>query len=266
MMRGGGGHPMSYSSEIPVTRGALIVTGASRGIGAATAKLAGERGYSVCVNYRNRRDAAEAVVKSIEERGGRAIAVAADVAVEADVERLFETSDGALGRLTGLVNNAAILEPQMSLERMAPARLQRVLATNVIGAFTCAREAVRRMSTIHGGSGGAIVNVSSAAARLGAPHEYIDYAASKGAIDTFTVGLAREVAEQGIRVNAVRPGIIYTEMHASGGEPDRVDRVKAFVPMKRGGSVDEVARAILWLLSDEASYTTGAFIDVSGGR
>ena len=244
----------------------LLITGASRGIGAATARLAARQGYSVCVNYRRNRAAADAVVEDIEARGGRAVAVAADVADEEDVVRLFETCDRTLGPLTGLVNNAGILETQMRLETMTAARLTRVLAINVIGAFLCAREAVRRMSTRHGGRGGAIVNLSSAAARLGSPGEYVDYAASKGAIDTMTVGLAQEVAEEGIRVNAVRAGFIYTEMHASGGEPDRVDRVKAFVPMKRGGTADEVARAIVWLLSDEASYTTGSFIDVTGGR
>lgn len=243
-----------------------MITGGSRGIGAATARLAAQRGYSVCVNYRRNRDAAEGVVKAIEADGGRAIAVAADVGVESDVVRLFETSDRTLGSLAGLVNNAGILETQMRVDSMDAARIQRVFATNVIGAFMCAREAVRRMSTRHGGSGGAIVNVSSGAARLGSPGEYVDYAASKGALDTMTIGLAGEVAQEGIRVNAVRAGFIYTEMHASGGEPDRVDRVKAFVPMKRGGSAEEVASAILWLLSGEASYTTGAFIDVTGGR
>ena len=244
----------------------IVITGGSRGIGAATARLAAQRGYSVCVNYRRNLDAAEGVVKAIEADGGRAIAVAADVAVEADVVRLFETSDRTLGSLAGLVNNAGILETQMRVDSMDAARLQRVFATNVIGAFMCAREAVRRMSTRHGGSGGAIVNVSSGAARLGSPGEYVDYAASKGALDTMTIGLAGEVAQESIRVNGVRAGFIYTEMHASGGEPNRVDRVKAFVPMKRGGSAEEVASAILWLLSGEASYTTGAFIDVTGGR
>ena len=245
---------------------ALIVTGGGRGIGAATARLAAERGYAVCVNYLRNREAADAVVKSIEAAGGRAIAVAADVAKEADVTRLFETSDQALGPLAGLVNNAGILETQMRVDTMDAARLHRVFATNVVGAFLCAREAVRRLSTRHGGHGGGIVNVSSGAARLGSAGEYVDYAASKGAIDTFTIGLAREVAAEGIRVNAVRGGFIYTEIHASGGEPDRVERVKEFVPMKRGGTADEVARAILWLLSDEASYTTGSFIDVTGGK
>ena len=194
------------------------------------------------------------------------MAVQADVSVEADVVRLFETCDRELGQLTGLVNNAGILETQMRVERLDAARIHRILATNVVGAFICAREAVRRMSTVHGGKGGAIVNVSSGAARLGSANEYVDYAASKGALDTMTIGLSQEVAAEGIRVNAVRPGFIYTEMHASGGEPNRVDRVKAFVPMKRGGTADEVARAIVWLLSDEASFTTGAFIDVTGGR
>jgi NAD(P)-dependent dehydrogenase (short-subunit alcohol dehydrogenase family) len=244
----------------------LLITGASRGIGAATARLAGQRGYSVCVNYRHNRDAAKRVVKDIEGVGARAIAVAADVAVEADVIRLFETCDTALGSLGALVNNAGILEKQMRVETMDAARLTRILSTNVVGAFVCAREAVRRMSTRHGGHGGTIVNVSSAAARLGAPGEYVDYAASKGAIDTLTIGLAREVAQEGIRVNCVRGGFIYTEIHASGGEPRRVDRVKELVPMKRGGTAEEVAHAILWLLSDEASYTTGAFIDVTGGK
>ncbi len=244
----------------------LLVTGGSRGIGAATARLAAARGYAVCLSYRSNAAAADAVVADIERAGGEAIAVAADVASEADVLRLFETVDTRLGRLSALVNNAGILEQQTTVLKMDAGRLQRVLATNVIGAFLCAREAVRRMSTRHGGKGGAIVNVSSMASRLGSPGEYVDYAASKGAIDSMTIGLAREVAAEDIRVNAVRPGVIYTDIHASGGEPGRVDRVKSAVPMQRGGTAEEVARAILWLLSDEASYTTGAFIDVSGGR
>jgi NAD(P)-dependent dehydrogenase (short-subunit alcohol dehydrogenase family) len=247
-------------------RRVLIITGASRGIGAATARLAASRGYAVCVNYRSARPQAESLVAEIEAGGGEAMAVAADVSVEADVVRLFEAAGERFGRVAGLVNNAGILEQQMRVESMDAARIHRILATNVVGAFLCAREAVRRMSTRHGGAGGAIVNVSSAASRLGSPGEYVDYAASKGAVDTLTIGLAQEVAAEGIRVNAVRPAFIYTEMHASGGEPGRVDRVKAFVPMKRGGRPEEVAHAILWLLSDEASYTTGTFIDIAGGK
>ena len=244
----------------------VLITGASRGIGAATARLAASRGYRVCVNYRRNRDAADAVVRDLEAAGARAAAVQADVSVESDVVRLFAECDSRLGALTALVNNAGILETQMRLDAMDAGRLGRVFGTNVVGAFVCAREAVRRLSSRHGGSGGAIVNVSSGASRLGSPGEYVDYAASKGAIDTMTIGLAREVAEEGIRVNAVRAGFIYTGIHASGGEPARVDRVKTMVPMKRGGTADEVAHAILWLLSDEASYTTGAFIDVTGGK
>ncbi len=246
--------------------GPLLVTGGGRGIGAATASLAGSRGYAVCVNYRRDRESAERVVADVERAGAHAIAVQADVSVEADVLRLFETVDRELGSPTALVNNAGVLDAQMRVESMSAERLHRIFSTNVVGAFLCAREAVRRMSTRRGGRGGAIVNVSSIAARLGSAGEYVDYAASKGAIDTMTIGLAQEVAEEGIRVNAVRPGFVYTDMHASGGEPGRVDRVKAFVPMKRGGQPDEVARAILWLISDEASFTTGAFIDVTGGK
>jgi NAD(P)-dependent dehydrogenase (short-subunit alcohol dehydrogenase family) len=243
-----------------------LITGASRGIGAATARLAAARGYAVCVNYRSDAASAAAVVKDITSGGGVAVAVQADVAVESDVVRLFETCDRELGRVTALVNNAGILETQMRVEAIDAARLERVFAANVIGSFICAREAVKRMSTKHGGGGGTIVNISSGAARLGSPGEYVDYAASKGAIDTFTIGLAQEVAQEGIRVNAVRPGFIYTGIHASGGEPNRVDRVKAFVPLRRGGTVEEVANAILWLVSDESSFTTGAFIDVTGGK
>jgi NAD(P)-dependent dehydrogenase (short-subunit alcohol dehydrogenase family) len=243
----------------------LLITGGSRGIGAATARLAAGRGYAVCVNYRQDQAAAERVVSGIHAAGGRAVAVAADVSDEDDVVRLFDACDRTLGPPVAVVNNAAVLETQMRVEAMDAARLRRILGTNVIGPFLCAREAVRRMSTHRGGRGGAIVNVSSGASRLGSPGEYVDYAASKGAIDTLTIGLAREVALEGIRVNAVRAGHIYTEIHASGGEPDRVERVKHLVPMKRGGQADEVARAILWLLSDEASFTTGSFIDVTGG-
>jgi NAD(P)-dependent dehydrogenase (short-subunit alcohol dehydrogenase family) len=246
--------------------GIVLITGASRGIGAATARLAARQGYAVCINYKSNRAAAEAVVDDIEAAGGRAIAVPADVTMEAEVVRLFETCDRMLGPLTALVNNAGILETQMRVETMDAARLQRVLAVNVIGSFLCAREAVRRMSCRHGANGGTIVNVSSAASRLGSPGEYVDYAASKGAIDSFTLGLAREVAQDGIRVNAVRPGIIDTDIHASGGEPNRVDRVRNDIPMRRVGTPEEVAEAILWLLSGESSYTTGSIIDVSGGR
>lgn len=246
--------------------GILLVTGAGRGIGAATALLAARRGYAVCVNYLRDQAAAMKVVGAIEHEGGRAIAVAADISVEAEVLRLYESIDRQLGPTTALVNNAGMLERQTRVQSIDAARLQRVFATNVIGSFLCAREAVLRMSTANGGSGGAIVNVSSVAARTGSPNEYVDYAASKGAIDSFTRGLAAEVASEGIRVNAVRPGFIHTDMHASGGEPDRIERVKGLVPLGRGGQADEVAQAILWLLSAEASYTTGAFIDVAGGR
>jgi len=244
----------------------ILITGASRGIGAATARLAAARGYAVCVNYRTNRAAADAVVADIEAAGGQAIAVGADVSAETEVIDLFRTVDRRLGTVTALVNNAGILEAQMRVDAMDAARLNRIFAANVTACFLCAGEAVRRMSTKYGGSGGAIVNVSSAASRLGSAGEYVDYAASKGAIDTLTIGLSREVAEEGIRVNAVRPGFIYTDIHASGGEPGRVDRVKQFVPMKRGGRPEEVAAAILWLLSDEASYATGTFIDLAGGR
>ena len=244
----------------------LIVTGGSRGIGAATALIAGRNGYAVCVNYLKNEEAAEKIVNEINSNGGRAIAVCADISLEEEVVDLFQTVDVQLGTVSALVNNAGILETQMRIADMDAARLNRVFLTNITGSFLCAREAVKRMSRKNGGNGGAIVNVSSAAARLGSPGEYVDYAASKGAIDTFTIGLAREVAEEGIRVNAVRPGIIDTDIHASGGEPGRVDRIKGTIPMKRGGSPEEVAGAIMWLLSVESSYTTGALLDVSGGR
>lgn len=244
----------------------MIVTGAGRGIGAATARIAATHGYAVCVNYLSNSEAATNVVRDIEAAGGRALAVKADVSVEEEVERLFAEVDRVLGPPTALVNNAGILEPQMRVEGMHAARLKRVFATNVVGAFLCAREAVKRMSTKNGGVGGSIVNVSSAAARLGAPNEYVDYAASKAALDALTIGLAKEVAGEGIRVNSVRAGYIYTDIHASGGEPGRVDRLKGLVPLQRGGTPDEVARAILWLTSSEASYSTGTFIDVTGGK
>ncbi|MGL6047257.1 MAG: SDR family oxidoreductase [Vogesella sp.] len=244
----------------------LLITGASRGIGAATARLAARRGWAVAVNYHRQADAAQAVVDAIRAEGGRAVALAGDVADEAAVLRLFADTEAALGPLSALVNNAGVLAPQMALADMDVARWQRILATNVLGPLLCCREAVRRLSTRRGGLGGAIVNVSSAAARLGSPGEYVDYAASKGALDTLTLGLAKEVAAEGIRVNGVRPGFIYTDMHADGGEPGRVDRVKAGIPLQRGGQPEEVAAAILWLLSDEASFTTGHMLDVAGGR
>ncbi|MBO9330044.1 SDR family oxidoreductase [Achromobacter xylosoxidans] len=244
----------------------MLVTGGSRGIGAAVARLAARRGYAVGVNYHAQAGAAQAVVDAIRAEGGRAVALQADVSQEAQVLRMFQELDDELGRIDALVNNAGILEQQMRVEAMSAERLQRVLATNVIGAFLCAREAVRRMSTRHGGPGGAIVNVSSAAARLGSPNEYVDYAASKGALDTMTIGLSKEVAPEGIRVNGVRPGTIYTDMHASGGEPGRVDRLKSAIPLRRGGTVEEVAGAVMWLFSDEAGYTSGSFIEVSGGN
>jgi NAD(P)-dependent dehydrogenase (short-subunit alcohol dehydrogenase family) len=246
--------------------GVLMITGGGRGIGAATARLAAQRGYAVCINYLRDRDAAEALAQEIAGGGGRALAVRADIAQESDVQPLFRECDRALGPLTALVNNAGIVDRQVRVDEMDAARLQRMFAINVVGAFLCAREAIRRMSTQHGGNGGAIVNVSSAAARLGSPGEYVDYAASKGAIDTMTLGLAKELAADGIRVNAVRPGFVHTDIHASGGQPNRIERLRDGIPMKRGGRPEEVARAVLWLLSDEASYATGAILDVTGGR
>ena len=244
----------------------ILITGGSRGIGAATARLAAQHRYAVAISFVNNRTAADRVVQSICAAGGQAMALQADVALEADVLRMFAQVDATLGRISALVNNAGVLEQQSRVENMSAERISRVFATNVLGSFLCAREAVRRMSTAHGGPGGAIVNLSSRAARLGSPGEYVDYAASKAAVETLTLGLAKEVAAEGIRVNAVSPGLIYTDIHASGGEPGRVDRVKASVPMGRGGTPEEVAEAVLWLLSDAASYTTGTVLDVSGGR
>jgi NAD(P)-dependent dehydrogenase (short-subunit alcohol dehydrogenase family) len=244
----------------------LVVTGGGRGIGAATALLGARRGYAVCVNYLRDGDSAAKVADAITRDGGEAIVVQADVGHTDDLARLFATVDSRLGKVTALVNNAGTLETQGTLEDLDEERLLRILRTNVVGTFLASREAVRRMSTRHGGTGGAIVNVSSAAARLGSPGEYLDYAASKGAVDTFTRGLALEVVAEGIRVNAVRPGVIDTELHASGGEPGRAARLAAGLPMRRPGRADEVAEAILWLLSDAASYTTGTIVDVAGGR
>ena len=244
----------------------LLVTGGSRGIGAATALLAAQQGWAVAVNYTANSLAADEVVHQIRSQGGQAISVKADVADEAQVLRMFEHIDAKLGRLSGLVNNAGVVDVSARVDEMSVARFKRMFDINVIGSLVCAREAVRRMSTRHGGEGGSIVNVSSAAARLGSPGQYVDYAAAKGAIDAFTLGLAKEVAGEGIRVNAVRPGLIETEIHASGGLPNRVKDLQHLVPMQRGGSAEEVAQSIVWLLSDAASYTTMSLIDVSGGR
>ena len=244
----------------------LLITGGSRGIGAATALLAAQRGHAVAVNYTSNSLAADEVVRTIRAAGGTAIAVQADVGDEAQVMAMFEKIDAKLGRLTALVNNAGVVDVKARVDEMSVERLERMFRINIVGSFVCAREAVRRMSTRHGGSGGAIVNVSSVAARVGGPGEYVDYAASKGAIDSFTLGLAKEVADEGIRVNAVRPGLVDTDIHASGGQPERAHRLAPVVPMRRIGHPGEIAAAIVWLLSAEASYTTGALLDVSGGR
>jgi NAD(P)-dependent dehydrogenase (short-subunit alcohol dehydrogenase family) len=244
----------------------LLITGGSRGIGAATALLAAQQGYAVAVNYSANEGAADAVVQQIRASGGQAITVRADVGVESQVLAMFEKIDAGLGRLTALVNNAGVVDVAARVDEMSVERLKRMFDINVLGSFLCAREAVKRMSTRHGGAGGAIVNLSSAASRLGGAGQYVDYAASKGATDSFTIGLAKEVATEGIRVNAVRPGIIETEIHASGGQPDRARQMAPLVPMQRAGSAGEVAQAIMWLLSQESSYTTGALLDVAGGR
>jgi NAD(P)-dependent dehydrogenase (short-subunit alcohol dehydrogenase family) len=243
-----------------------LITGSSRGIGAATALRLAADGYHVGVNYLKSKSAADELAEKIRMQGRKAVAVRADVSKEENVLHLFDVIDEELGKLNVLVNNAAILMPQTRVEAMTAERINRIMTTNVTGYFLCSREAIKRMSYRYGGSGGAIVNVSSAAARIGSGGEYVDYAASKGAIDTLTIGLANEIAEEGIRVNAVRPGFIYTEIHGDGGQPDRVDRIKHQLPLKRGGRAEEVAAAIAWLVSDESSYSTGAFIEVSGGR
>jgi NAD(P)-dependent dehydrogenase (short-subunit alcohol dehydrogenase family) len=248
------------------TKGTIVVTGGSRGIGAATALRCAAAGWAVAVNYTRDASAANAVVGLIRAGGGTAAALQADVGDDAQVRALFAAVDAQLPPLAGLVNNAGVVDVAQRVEDMSTERLLRMFAINVIGSFGCAREAVRRMSTRHGGRGGAIVNLSSAAARIGAPGQYVDYAAAKGAIDVFTMGLAKEVATEGIRVNAVRPGIIETDIHASGGQPGRVQQMAPLVPMQRAGSADEVAAAIVWLLSDESSYTTGSVVDVTGGR
>lgn len=244
----------------------LLITGASRGIGAETARLAAARGYSLCLNYWHSEQAVTELLDALASQGHKAIKFQANVAEESEVMAMYEAIDKAFGQLDGLVNNAGILESQSNLVDMTAERWRRILEINVIGSFLCAREAVKRMSTEHGGNGGSIVNVSSRAADLGAPHEYVDYAAAKGAVDAMTIGLAKEVGDQGIRVNAVKPGLIYTDIHADGGEAGRVDRLKTSVPMQRGGLPTEVAEAILWLLSDASAYTSASFIDVSGGR
>ena len=247
-------------------RPVVLITGTSRGIGAACARLAAIDGYDVCVHYHKAHQQAQTVVSALQVLGAKAVPIAADIANEDEVVALFQAIDTHFGRLDALVNNAGILAQQMPVGEMSAERLNRIFSVNITGAFLCAREAIRRMSTLHHGQGGAIVNVSSVAARLGSAGEYVDYAASKGAMDTFTIGLAQEVAGQGIRVNAVRPGFIDTDIHASGGEPDRIARISPNIPMQRGGHADEVAHAIIWLLSQEASYTSGALLDIAGGR
>lgn len=253
---------MSNDSHAPL----ILITGGSRGIGAATARLAAAQGYDVAITFVSDESAALSVVADVEATGRRALAVRADSADPEQIAQLFTAIDGEFGRIDVLVNNAGILAQQSRLEDLSYERMQRIFAVNAIGPMLCAQHAIRRMSHRHGGRGGSVINVSSASARLGSPNEYVDYAASKGALETFTIGFAKEVAAEGIRVNCVRPGHIYTDMHASGGEPGRVDRVKESIPMKRGGQPDEVARAILWLAGDEASFVTGTFLDVTGGK
>lgn len=244
----------------------ILITGASRGIGAATALLAAEKGYTVAVNYNKNKEAAEKIADEIRLNGGSAKIFQADVSKEKDILRLFHQVDSEFGNLSSLVNNAGILKPQSRLESISWQRLQRIFEANTMGAFLCCREAIKRMSPRFGGKGGTIINVSSIASRTGAPFEYIDYAASKGAVDSLTIGLAKELAEDNIRVNSVRPAFIQTDIHASGGEPNRIERIRETIPMKRGGLASEVAEAILWLASDQSSYSTGIFIDVTGGR
>ncbi len=244
----------------------ILITGGSDGIGASTAELAARQGYTVCINYRQNHIAANRIIEKINDEGGLAYAFQADISIESEVVDMFAAIDSQVGRISALVNNAGIIESQQKLIDMSAERLHRIFAVNVIGSFLCAREAIKRMSVKYQGNGGSIVNISSMAARLGAPFEYIDYAATKGAIDSMTVGLSKEVAEDQIRVNVVRPGTIQTDIHGKAGEPGRVERIKEFIPMKRGGLPEEVAKAILWLLSDDASYVTGATLDVSGGR
>ncbi|MNJ18469.1 Glucose 1-dehydrogenase 1 [compost metagenome] len=244
----------------------IVITGASRGIGAATARLAARAGYRICINYLRDDEAAQRVLAEVRELGAEAIAVKADVSVEDEIIQLFQRVDAELGAVTALVNNAGTIGQQSRVEEVSEFRLLKLMKTNVVGPMLCAKHALQRMSTRHGGQGGSIVNVSSVAARLGSPNEYVDYAASKGALDTFTLGLAKEVAGEGVRVNAVRPGYIFTDFHALSGDPDRVSKLEPGIPMGRGGRAEEVAEAILWLLSDQASYSTGSFLDLGGGR
>ncbi|MFC3694488.1 glucose 1-dehydrogenase [Chenggangzhangella methanolivorans] len=253
---------MDIASHAPV----ILITGGSRGVGAATARLAAARGYDVAISFVSNEAAANSVAADVEAAGRQALAVRADSADPAQVEKLFAAIDQTFGRLDVLVNNAAMLARQSRLEDLGFERMQRIFAVNAIGPMLCAQQAVRRMSHRHGGQGGVVINISSAAARLGSANEYVDYASSKGALETFTIGFAKEVAREGVRVCCIRPGHIYTDMHASGGEPGRVDRVKDSIPMGRGGQPEEVARAILWLASDEASFVTGTFLDVTGGK